>query len=324
MAIVKTPRSRVLHASRIRLLPGIAVLAGTLLLAACTATHSATRAAPALPRGPYVALGDSYTSGPDIPNQVGTPTGCMRSDHNYPALVAQHLKPSAKQVRDVSCSDATIANLTAPQATDSGTNPPQLNALSADTALVTIGIGGNDLDFTAVLTRCVELDLPGTLLALARHGTADLAPCRTSYTAGGTDQIQQKIRTVAAPLEDALTRIRRRAPHARVYVIGYPALLPSGGTSCARKLGITAGDVAFLDAEETQLNAMLRRQAQAAHDTYVDTYTPSIGHDACSDPATRWIEPLITDAAAAPLHPNALGEQEIADAVERAMETEHQ
>jgi hypothetical protein len=37
---------------------------------------------------------------------------------------------------------------------------------------------------------------------------------------------------------------------------------------------------------------MLRQRARAAGAVYVDTYTPSLGHDACSGPARRWIEPL--------------------------------
>ena len=36
----------------------------------------------------YVALGDSYTAGPIIPVQQTDPLGCLRSDHNYPHLVA--------------------------------------------------------------------------------------------------------------------------------------------------------------------------------------------------------------------------------------------
>ena len=40
----------------------------------------------------YVALGDSYTSGPLIPRQVDA--GCARSDHNYPSIVAaRRIKP---------------------------------------------------------------------------------------------------------------------------------------------------------------------------------------------------------------------------------------
>ena len=299
--------------------------ATVLLLAACSGAHgvvpptsaTSTISSAAAARGPYVALGDSYTSGPEIPDQVGVPAGCARSSNDYPALVAQGLRLSADQVRNVSCSGATIADLSAPQTTDDRTNPAQLTALSATTTLVTLGIGGNDVDFANILTRCTALDL---LPALLNSGTStDHAPCRAYYTSGGVDQIQQKIQAAAESLDSALREIERRAPHAHIYVVGYPALLPAGGATCAHTLGITQGDVAFLNTEEILLNNMLRQRAKAARAVYVDTYTPSLGHDACADPADRWIEPLIPASPAAPFHPNARGEKGMADAVLRAI-----
>jgi lysophospholipase L1-like esterase len=299
-------------------------LIAILLLAACSAPHTTAVVDPSptpTPRGPYVALGDSYTAAPKVPNQTGTPAGCERSSANYPALVAQRLKIKANLVHDVSCSGAKIADLSAAQDTGNGTtNAAQLSALTADTALVTVGIGGNDVDFAGILSRCVELDAPGTIIDLLRNITADETPCRGYYTSEGIDQIQQKIQDVAPILAATLADIRSRAPHAHVYVVGYPALLPAtDGVSCATSLGITPTDVSFLSNEELRLNTMLKLQATAAEDTYVDTYTPSLGHDACSDPATRWIEPLFPAASAAPLHPNAVGEQGMAAAAERAV-----
>jgi len=292
-----------------------------LLLAACSAPHTTAVVDPTpTPQGPYVALGDSYTAAPKVPSQTGTPSGCERSTVNYPALVAQRMKIRASLVHDVSCGGATIADLSASQSTGSGTNPAQLNALTTDTALVTVGIGGNDVDFAGILSHCVELDAPGTIIDLLRNTTADQTPCRAYYTAGGTDQIQQKIQAAVPRLAAALADIRRLAPHARVYVVGYPALLPTAdGVDCATTLGITPADVSFLSNEELQLNNVLKQRATAAGDTYVDTYTPSIGHDACSDAATRWIEPLLPAASAAPMHPNAVGERGMAAAVERAL-----
>jgi lysophospholipase L1-like esterase len=292
-----------------------------LLLAACSAPRATSVVDPTpTSYGPYVALGDSYTSAPNVPAQTGTPVGCGRSSANYPSLVAESLKLKASEVHDVSCSGATIADLTAPQGTGNGTNPAQFNALTAATALVTVGVGGNDIDFAGILSRCVELDAPGTILDFFRHTTADATACRAYYTADGTNQIQQKIQATSPRLAAALADIRKLAPHARILVVGYPALLPTtDGTSCATSLGITSADVAFLSNEELQLNAMLKQRATAAGDTYVDTYTPSLGHDACSDSTTRWIEPLLPVAAAAPMHPNATGEQGMAAAVERAL-----
>ena len=52
---------------------------------------------------------------------------------------------------------------------------------------------------------------------------------------------------------------------------------------------------------------MLATQAAAAGVTYVETYGPSVGHDACQPPGLRRIEPLAPLSPAAPVHPKALG-----------------
>jgi lysophospholipase L1-like esterase len=257
-----------------------------------------------------VALGDSYAAGPGIPDQVGATTGCEQSSGSYPYLVAQRLRV---RLADMSCSSATIASLSSPQSTDDGTNPAQLSTLSEGTRVVTLGIGGNDIDWSRVITRCTELDLVPALIPGGAR--SDFAPCQDYYTSGGVDQIQARIQATAGNLTGALSKIRRLAPHARVYVVGYPDLLPAAGGTCAHSLGLTEGDVDFLNNAETQLNSMLRQEARAADDGYVDTYTASEGHDACTSAASRWIEPLLPAAPAAPLHPNALGEQGMAGAV---------
>jgi lysophospholipase L1-like esterase len=279
-----------------------------------TPTARVTPMAAADLHGSYVALGDSYTAGPDIPDPTGPTGGCGQSSSSYPYLVARSL---GLQLTDMSCSSATITSLTAPQPTGDGTNPAQLSALSTATRLITLGVGGNDVGWTGIITRCTELDLIPALIPGSTP--SDLTPCQDYYAPGGTDQIQQRIQAVAGQLAQALTQIRQRAPHARVYVVGYPDLFPAAGSACAHTLGITAGDIAFLNTEELRLNAMLQQNARAAGDGYVNTYTPSVGHDACSPEASRWIEPLIPAAPAAPLHPNAVGEQGMADAIVQAI-----
>jgi len=265
--------------------------------------------------GSYVALGDSYTAGPDIPDQTGGPPGCEQSTSSYPYLLAQRLRLN---LTDMSCSSATIASLSGPQPTGDGTNPAQLTALSAATRLLTLGIGGNDIGFSSVITRCTELDLiPALIPGAAASGAA---PCQAYYSSGGTDQVQQRIQAAAADLAGTLSQIRQRAPHARVWVVGYPDLLPPAGGACAHVMSITQGDATFLDDEELQFNSALRQDAAAAGDGYADTYTPSVGHDACSPESSRWIEPLLPASPAAPMHPNAAGEQGMADAIEHAIQ----
>jgi len=270
------------------------------------------------PQGPYVALGDSYTSGPRIPARTGKPAGCDRSDRNYPSLVAKHLALDAADFRDMSCSGARIADLSSAQSTDDGVNPAQLSALSARTGLVTLGVGGNDIGFAATVQECVKKGVVYRLTGSGRF-TGNDAPCRTAYDSGATDEIQLRIDKAGTRLATALAEVKRRAPRAEVYVVGYPAILPSGGNGCDDDMTLAPEDVRFLDARERQLNSVLRERAEAAGAVYVDTYGPSVGRDACAAQDTRWIEPLMPAVDAAPVHPNERGERGMADAVVRAL-----
>ncbi|MFE9423474.1 SGNH/GDSL hydrolase family protein [Kitasatospora sp. NPDC006697] len=299
-------------------------LAGLLALAGCAAAGGApgpvpgpSRAAPTrpawVPGGPYVAIGDSYTAGLQVRPAGGGPQGCGRSAVNYPSLVARGLGLSGDQFTDVSCSSATTDDLTGAQQVTGGPNPPQLDALSGRTNLVTVGIGGNDADFTKVVTQCAEQGL--LHLVDIAHGDS---PCKDHYTgADGTDLLAGVLSSVGQKLGAVLHQVAGRAPGAKVFVVGYPALLPADAAGCGQALGstVTKADLAFLAEQEQRLNTVLKQQASAAGAVYVDTYTPSQGHDMCAGRSARWVEPPLAAAGGAPLHPNAAGQQGMADAV---------
>ncbi|MFI6490883.1 SGNH/GDSL hydrolase family protein [Streptomyces sp. NPDC050564] len=214
----------------------------------------------------------------------------------------------------MSCSGATIADLSAPQTTDNGVNPAQLSALSASTRLVTLGIGGNDIGFGSLVKNCVE---QGALYIATGSGkyTGNDAPCRRTHVLGGTDEVGRNIQAAGVRLADTLREVGHRAPKARVYVVGYPSVLPDKGEGCADDMTLAPDDATFLNDKEQQLNSMLRQRAEAAGAGYVDTYAPSEGRDACSASGTRWVEPLLPATRAAPVHPNERGERGMADAV---------
>jgi hypothetical protein len=262
----------------------------------------------------YVALGDSYTAGPLITPQDPSIPGCIRSDANYPNLVEADLGQVAFQ--DVSCSGAQTKDMFATQDVDPDPdNPPQLDALNDNTKIVTLGIGGNDIGFTSIAETCAQLGVESGLQG---------SPCEDHYTAGGTDQLAAQIAVVGPRLRDVLAAIHTRAPFAKVFTVGYPAILPetvdATFTACQPVLPIAAGDVPYLrDNVEKRLNDTIRYTTVAQGDRFVDTYTPSIGHDACQPPAIRWVEPVVPAADSAPVHPNRLGEIGMADAVEAAM-----
>jgi lysophospholipase L1-like esterase len=282
---------------------------------------SAAGAAGAAAPGGYVALGDSYTAGPLIPDQLADPLGCLRSDRDYPHVVAAELAPTV--FRDVSCSGADTGDMTSPQGITPGPNPPQLDALSPSTTLVTLGIGGNDIGFSEIFESmrlggaAVETPWgggvvrPGSCLTLAPWGT----PCRDTYASGGTDELSRRIAAAAPQVAGVLAGIRTRAPQARVLVVGYPAIVPHAGRGCWPTMPIGWDDVGYLRAKHLELNAMLAAQAAAGGATYVDTYTPSIGHDVCASLGQRWVEPIVPASAAAPVHPNARGMRGMAAAV---------
>jgi lysophospholipase L1-like esterase len=270
-----------------------------LLVAASSATAAPTA---------QVGLGDSYAAGPLITPQDPTLPGCLRSLVDYPRLVAQR---EGFRITDVSCSGATTRDMTQPQTTNAGTNPPQLNALRATTGVVTLTIGGNDIGFSSIIQNCLAASPNGPTNSGART-------CKQFYTAGGTDQLRARIRATRPKVDAVLAAIHRRSPHARVFLAGYPDILPERGTGCYPQMPLTTTDVPYLRGIEKALNQMLANSAAAHRTTYVDTYRPTIGHDACKLPGVRWIEPVIP-VDAAPVHPNRLGERAMARAVERAI-----
>jgi hypothetical protein len=265
------------------------------------------------PPDSYVALGDSYTAGPGIiPPDRGIP-GCIRSDANYPNLIAPDLGLPA--FRDVSCSGAETEDMFATQnVSPDPDNPPQLNALDRNTQVVTLGIGGNDIGFSSIAETCVRLAIENNFRG---------SPCKDHFTAGGTDQLAARIAAMAPDLARVLDAIESRSPEADVFVRGYPAILPETTALfelCQPTMPIAKGDVAYLrDGVQKRLNATIQYVAVAEGNVFVDMYTPSIGHDACKAPTVRWVEPLVPGSDAAPVHPNRLGMQGMAEVMRSAM-----
>jgi hypothetical protein len=293
------------------------IIAGSLALTplcSCKATQDATgavgtssaqaagtvSAGPAVSDGEYVALGDSYTSAPLVSGLSGNPGGCLRSDEDYPKLVARVLRP--RTFTDVSCYGASTYEMSHPQRTIPADNPPQLSALSPADTLVTVQVGGDDIGFSRIAATCGALSLTNP------RG----APCTGHYTAGGTDALARSIADTEPKIVAVLTAIRERSPHARVLIIGYPDILPVSGNGCWPHVLVARGDLPYLRNVETGLNAMLASAAGKAGVTYVDTYRGTVGHDACQPSGVKWVEGLIPTSPAMPMHPNSSGEQAMA------------
>ena len=280
------------------------------LLAAVVALACAVAFAPTAARGEvvpnaYVALGDSYTAAPFASVPTGQPVDCGRVEHNYPRLVAAAIKPPV--FRDVSCGSAQSKHMTEQQGPlpMGNFNAPQFDALGEDTALVTVGIGGNDVGFGGATSQCVQT--PKLLGGKS---------CKAHYTAGGVDQISQKIAAAAPKIAGVLQGIHQRAPKATVLMVGYPALMPhEHNRGCYPYVPVLAEDAVYVREKNIELNAMLAQQAAANDALYVDWYTPSIGHDMCKPPGIAWTNAVVVVPPSYPAHPNLLGEMGASAAV---------
>ena len=261
-------------------------------------------AAPQGDFGAYVALGDSYTAAPLVGETVDE--GCLRSDRNYPALVAERLGAT---LTDVSCSGADTTSLVGVQRTLQGESAqPQFDALQEDTALVTIGIGGNDFGVFSRLIGCSQY----------REQDPDGSPCSTALGPDGVSDFRADLDKLGPRLESVVAGVRDRSPEAEVVVVGYPQIVPPDGT-CSDRLPLATGDYRFVGELNQRLVRVQQRAAEAAGATYVDVYAASDGHDICSD--EPWINgPESTEGVGLAFHPLEAEQQAVADLVLEALD----
>ncbi len=226
----------------------------------------------------YVALGDSYTSAPFVPIPDLLSLGCARSYSNYPKMVAGAL--GIYHFTDVSCGGADTTHMLNPQSTVLGTARPQFDALTPRTDLVTVGIGGNDFGvFGSIISTC-----PGL-----RASDPTGAPCKAHFTVDGVDTLKAKIAQTQTRIATVVQGIKQRSPQATILLIGYPKIAPEHGT-CPDILPFADGDYSYLYSIEQALNAAVSNAAAANGATYVDTFGPSTGHDACAPDGVAWIQ----------------------------------
>jgi len=266
-------------------------------LPATAKTSPPTASSHSIKTSPYVALGDSYSSAAGVtPFVVGSPPACSRSQLNYPHDIAAVLQPET--FTDVTCSGAKTQDYFT---TQTGATAPQLDAVTKDTRLVTMTIGGNDGGaFSGILGSCVT--------ASFRNALGN--PCQQQYGSRFTDIVAQQ---TYPNLVHALTAVHQKAPRATVVILGYPRVLPDTGTvGCYPSMPIAVGDVAYVNEWAQALNTAVEKAAAETGSRFIDMSTSSQGHDACQPPGTRWIEPLTNPVNAAAVHPNATGEAAMA------------
>ncbi len=263
------------------------------------AVVGATHAKPAPLR--YVALGDSYSAASGVLPIDLTAPQCARSTRNYPHVIAGRL---GAKLTDVTCGAADTGDYFTGQYPGTA---PQLKALRRNTQLVTMTIGGNDSG--------VFLDL---IIQCGAAGATTLgtgSPCKDKY--GRSFERTVKRKTYPA-LVKALRAVHKKAPRARVAILGYPRVLPRT-VGCYPQMPIARGDVPYLYGVQNTLNDAVRRAAHKTGTVYVNVPKASKGHDACQAIGTRWVEPVLGGTNPVVVHPNALGERKMAQLTMRKL-----
>jgi hypothetical protein len=243
----------------------------------------------------YVAMGDSYSAASGVlPPDPTAPPQCLRSTKNYPHVIARR---ADVRLKDVTCGAAETKDYFQSQ---SNGVPPQLDALTRRTQLVTMTIGGNNNNtFIGAIVKCGAAGL-----TTGGQGS----PCKDQYG----DSFAHDIRTKTYPaLLRALRAVHRHAPHARVAILGYPWILPER-VGCFDKLPVAKGDVPYLHGIQALLNRKVRRAAHRTGSIYVNMNRVATGHDACKPIGVRWVEPVLQGTNPVVVHPNALGERKMA------------
>ena len=251
----------------------------------------------------YVALGDSRAAGPYL-TPMSLTDGCARSSEGYPAVVARSLRPAS--FTNLACSGARTDNLTTtPQPTVTGPVPPQIDALTSDTTLVTVSIGGNDIAWPRLVAPCYTRD-PGS------DARCRTDPATASHMTAALDELGPKVRA-------ALTEIARIAPNARVLLVGHGGIF--GARGCWPNIPASDADAAWIAGFFARMNRVLADAARGAGAEFVDVTAGAAGHDACAAPDQRWFEGLVSQSLAQSLHPTTIGMRSMASRVVTAWQS---
>ena len=186
------------------------------------------------------------------------------------------------------------------------THPPQFEALTEDTDLVSVSIGYNDFRlFATLFGRCVEIG----------KKDPEGSPCQDRLVSpSGFDYLKKRVQVVGRRVTKVVHGIRERAPEARILVVSYPHLLPETGY-CRHRVPLAKGDYRYVRSINVAMSQVQRRAAESVEGAdYVDVTGASVGHDVCSDdPWVAGINPVETRAAA--YHPFAVEQRSVANLI---------
>jgi lysophospholipase L1-like esterase len=248
----------------------------------------------------YVALGDSYAAG--VGATIVTPQPCGRSGNGYPELLDEQGR--IELLANFACFGATTSDVA-----KTVSELKKLGKLNPGTRLVTLTVGGADLNFRDVLTTC-SLPVPTDCPDAVNDALLLLPDLKSNLT-------------------NLYTEIAAAAPEARIVVTGYPLLFEPGDRSeFDPELVINPVNAAGADLNET-IEAAVAAANEDGNIDYVDVTEEFARHGVLkritNQDSNAFIHsPLIIiegklqpDPAA--YHPNDNGYHAYADAISAAL-----
>lgn len=268
------------------------VVLASLALASCTHTPE-TAGVP--PGSRYVSMGSSFAAGAGIgPTRPGTPERCGRTTNNYPSLLAKKLNLS---LDDRGCGGATTEHVLGPW----NEVPAQIDAVTQDTRLVTLTIGGNDLNYVGQLFGASCSPEGKSLIRPTESCDVVAPPGPEDYA-----RTEENLRALA-------TEVKRRAPSAVLIFVQYVSLVPEElceAVPLSDQSADTAREIAG------KLAAITIKVAQEGDAILLPADELSRTHTPCdAQPWATGLPPDYDRSAGAPWHPNAAGHAAIADAL---------
>ncbi len=248
----------------------------------------------------FYALGDSYSSGLGTLGTVGSYTGgsCKRSSVAWPYLTKTGWEPTPVHL---ACAGAKTPDLRGGQLSSVPQNPGAV--------LITLTIGGNDVDFGPEATKCWQEDC-----------TAD------------EPILNARIDAMDSTLRATYRDIRNRAPGADIVVAGYPKLImPPETANCSIVFrsgfpgvgdGFQHNEKRMIRRLAARLNGVIQRAGDAEGIVVAVREVEAWfdGHEACAGSNGEYINQLAECTAypvgcAGTLHPNYGGQLAYAYAV---------
>lgn len=234
------------------------VIAALAITAGLTAAPAGADPTPVGQTPIYIGLGDSYAAGQGggthIPNSFPAPVDCRQTYAAYPTqLLGINLGCSGAKAEDVSTAVALAAQY------------PATAPLLRNASVITVTVGGNDVDSGAVTGSCLA--------------SAATAACKAALF----NSLAVKLPQLPGKITKMIAVIKHNAPRAKIVLTGYPRLftvsnLMSKEQKAAAKTMNSAADL---------LNGTIALSALANRVKYVSVTDRFINHGVGS--AEPWI-----------------------------------